>query len=102
MVRTFLWASVLLVCAAGPLAAADMTEEQKAAYDRLLPLMQAQLEGDGAGFLAECVVEDASSRELKRLGLGEIDAPDPKMLDTANKIMTRPAVMTCLTGKLTK
>ncbi|MEO0358336.1 MAG: hypothetical protein AAF386_08600 [Pseudomonadota bacterium] len=81
-------------------AAAELSDNQQAAIDRLQPAMADQLGDAGAGTaLAECVAETASNREARRIAQAETDQD---AFDVANDIMTRPAVMACVTEKLTQ
>lgn len=95
--------TILLFALSATPSVAEMTANQLEAYDRVLPVLEAQFGGEGRfDVLAECIVTTAKRGELRDMRRGDVGGdPDPKMIAAANKILTRPDVMTCATEKMT-
>ena len=84
----------------GGAALAEFSHPQLAALTVLTPLAQEQLDRKNAQALAECMVLAAEAEEVSRIAAFAGMAPSPVIIDLANEIIQRPAVLSCLTEKL--
>ena len=99
MRRTGYYAAVA-VSWIGVAASADFSQSQLVALTVLFPLAQEQLDRTNAQALAECMVLAAKAEEVSRIAAFAGMAPSPVIIDLANEIIQRPAVLSCLTEKL--
>ncbi|MCH2077948.1 MAG: hypothetical protein MK180_13905 [Rhodobacteraceae bacterium] len=93
-------AVIAFLAAAVPAAAQELNSRQQAAYDAILPALEATLEEQGGAavaalvpMLAGCVVVEARRGELNTLGDGDIGENETKLL---NELMARPVVQGCV------
>ena len=84
----------------GGAALAEFSQPQLAALTVLTPLAQEQLDRKNAQALAECMVLAAKAEEVSRIAAFAGMAPSPVIIDLVNEIIQRPAVLSCLTEKL--
>ena len=84
----------------GGAALAEFSHPQLAALTVLTPLAQEQLDRKNAQALSECMVLAAEAEEVSRIAAFAGMAPSPVIIDLANEIIQRPAVLSCLTEKL--
>tara|TARA_Y100000385_G_scaffold253818_1_gene278242 strand:+ start:434 stop:736 length:303 start_codon:yes stop_codon:yes gene_type:complete len=99
MRRTGYYAAVA-VSWIGVAASADFSQSQLVALTVLFPLAQEQLDRTNAQALVECMVLAAKAEEASRIAAFAGMAPSPVIIDLANEIIQRPAVLSCLTEKL--
>ena len=83
----------------GGAALAELSQSQLSALTVLSPLAQEQLDRKNGQVLAECMVLAAEVDEVSRIAAFAGMAPSPVIIDMANEIIQRPAVLSCLTDK---
>ena len=84
----------------GGAALAEFSQSQLAALTVLSPMAQEQLDPKNGQVLAECMVLAAEAEEVSRIAAFAGRAPSPVIIELANEIIQRPAVLSCLTEKL--
>ena len=93
----FTAAAVTLIGGAG---LAELSQPQLAALTVLSPMAKEQLDPKKGQVLAECMVLAAEADEVSRIAAFAGMAPSPVIIELANEIIQRPAVLSCLTEKL--
>ena len=99
-IRFISMALALFGLGAPALGDADYSDRQKAVLDIITPEIQKQIPDDAGVKLAECVVELARGRELRKIA--RAGAMNPTAAGIVNKIMALPVTTTCYTEKLSQ